>query len=280
MDKFYFGAHIGSESLIDSAEQVRVAGGNLVQIFLTKPDKKKADDNENEFIKFKDYLQRHDMKLIVHSSYVHNIAKDWDPYSWWIKNLELEIRYAHQLGAYAIVLHLGKQLELSLQTAYNNSFSSLIYLHNRTKTDCGNLKILLETSTGQGTEMCYKLEDLAYFYKKFSRDKEFKNRIQLCIDTCHIFSAGYCLRSENEVKMFLETFEELIGLRYVALIHLNDCKVPCGGQRDRHEEIGKGYIGIIGLKTFFEYFRKLKVPVVLETPYDSFMKEIPVLLGS
>lgn len=272
-DKFYLGSHIGSESYIESAEQVRLAGGNLVQIFLTKS----GDQSQNNF---KKYLKDHDMLLIVHSSYTHNLAQDWDPYSWWIKNLELEVRYAHELGAYAIVIHLGKRLDKTVQEAYNNMFSSLIYIHNKTKNDCGKLKLLLETSTGQGTEMCYKLEDLAYFYKKFSREKEFKQRIQLCVDTCHIFSAGYCLKSENEVKMFIETFEELIGIRHIALIHLNDCKVECGCQKDRHEEIGKGYIGIIGLKAFFEYFRKLKVPIVLETPGDSFKKEINMLLGS
>ena len=157
-------------------------------------------------------------------------------------------------------------------------YTSLIYIHNKTKK-YKDVLILLETSTGQGTELCWRMEDLAYFYKKFSKNenKELKDRIKLCVDTCHIFSAGYNIRTKGDVKRYLEAFEELIGIRYIKLIHLNDCKVSIGAQKDRHDNIDKGYIGFTGLKIFFDYFRNLGIPIVLETPDYGYRKEIKLL---
>ena len=158
-------------------------------------------------------------------------------------------------------------------------YSSLIHIHNSTKK-YSNIKIFLETSTGQRTELCYKMEDLSYFYKKFSKNhnKEVKKRFKLCIDTCHIFSAGYCIKTKKNIKLFLEAFEEMIGLRYVGLIHLNDSKVECGKQVDRHQNIGEGFIGYNGLKYLFDYFRNLNIPIVLETPREGYIYEIKSLL--
>lgn len=275
----YFGAHFDSDNLIESAQNIKEAGGNLIQIFLTLPGtvntKEKSDKELNEF---KTYLKNNNMKVIVHSAYIHNIARNWDEYSWWLLNLKLEIKMAYEMGAIGLVLHIGKQLDLSMEEAYNNMYTFLIHLHNQT-LDYKDIVIMLETSTGQGSEMCYQLEDLAYFYKKFSKNinKDLKNRIKLCIDSCHIFAAGYDLRTKSAVKSYLEAFEELIGLRHIKLIHLNDCKVNLGGLRDRHNNIGKGYIGLKGLEYFYKYFKGLNVPIVLETPDFGYRTEIKLL---
>jgi len=280
MSKHYFGAHFESYELVDSAEKIKNAGGNLIQIFLTLPGNQKTQERtDKELLDFKNYLVKNNMKVVVHSSYTHNMARDWDTYSWWIKNLELEIKYSHKINAIGLVLHFGKKLELSLEEAYNNMYTSLLYIHNKT-LEYKDVQILLETSTGQGTETCFRLEDLAYFYKKFSKNvnKDIKDRFKLCIDTCHIFSAGYDIRTKKDVKRYLETFDEMVGLRYVKLIHLNDCKVSIGAQKDRHENIGNGYIGFEGLKYFYLYFKKkLNIPIVLETPNFGYRQEIKLL---
>ncbi len=280
---FYFGAHISSSgNLVEAAKSVKDAGGNFIQLMLTgKGSKLVSKKSEPELHKLKKFLDKNSMKIVIHSSYAHNLAREWDRHSWWLKNIELEIKYAHMLGAIGLVIHFGKQLDLSIEESYNNMYTSLVYINSKT-SEYKDVKIFLETPTGQGTEVCYKLEDLAYFYKKFSKseNKELKNRIKLCIDTCHIFSAGYDIRSRDTVKLYLEAFEELIGLRYVFLIHLNDCKVDIGDQKDRHAEIGKGYIGYNGLKHFFKYFQKLKVPIILETPNLGYLREISMMLKS
>lgn len=276
---YYFGAHLDNINLIDSAKKIKEAGGNIVQIFLTLPGTTTTQERTTKsLIEFKNYLINNNMKVVVHSSYTHNVAKDWDEYSWWLKNIETEIRYCNTISAIGLVLHFGKQLDLSIEEAYNNMYTSLIYIHNKTK-DCSNVKIILETSTGQGTETCFRIEDLSHFFRKFSKNEnpEIKNRFRLCLDTCHIFAAGYDIQTKKSIKSYLEAFEELIGLRYLGLIHLNDCKVNLGEQKDRHDNIGKGYIGLSGLQILFKYFVKLQIPIILETPNDGYRTEIRML---
>lgn len=278
----FFGAHCDSDNFIHSAEIVKQAGGNLVQIFVTKPTQQITEEMEiSELLNFKKYLEKNKMKVVVHSSYINNMARDWDEYSWWLKNLEVEVKYAHIMGAIGVVLHFGKKLELSTEEAYNNMYTSLLYVHNKT-LQYQDIKIFLETSTGQGSETCYKLEDLAYFYKKFSKNinKSIKDRFKICLDTCHIFSAGYNLKTIKDIKNYLENFEELIGLRYVKLVHLNDCKVDVGEQKDRHANLGKGFIGLESLITIYKYFKNLNVPIVLETPNLGYIAEIQLLKNS
>lgn len=277
----YFGAHYDSHNLVNSAERIKDSGGNLIQIFLTLPGNTKTEKKSNlELNEFKKYLEENDMRVVVHSSYMHNVAQGWDEYSWWLKNLEMEIKYCHMINAIGLVLHFGKQLDLSIEEAYNNMYTSLLYIHNKT-IQYKNVKIFLETSTGQGSELCYKMEDLAHFFRKFSKNpnKDICNRFRLCVDTCHIFAAGYNIKTKKDIKLYLEAFEELIGLRYIGIIHLNDCKVDLGGQKDRHNNIGKGYIGLDGLKVFYKYFRDLRVPIVLETPNNGYKTEIKLLKG-
>lgn len=281
---YYLGAHMGSYNLVQSIDQIVYAGGNIIQIFMIIPEEYNEPSRPTRTIKdidkFKKYLKKNNVKVVVHSSYTHNFCRDWDKYSWWIKNFELELKYAYYLGAIGIVLHFGKKLELSLEQAFNNMYSSLIYVHNNTLKY--NIPILLETPTGQGTEICYRLEELSKFYKKFSNNinKKIKDRFKICIDTCHIFSAGYDIRTTDKVNEYLQKFDNLVGLRNVKLIHLNDCKLPLGSRKDRHQNIGKGYIGTKGLVAFFKYFRKLGVPVILETPGDGYIKEIQMLKNS
>ncbi len=276
------GAHVDiGEGLVEAAVKVHSAGGNIIQIMFTKNMTMIRRSND-ELIELRDYLKEYNMEAVVHSSYYHNLCRNWDEHSWWLINFELEIKYAHLINAKYIVVHFGKQKgrdhDVSLAEAYNNMYSALLYIHRKT-TKYNNVQILLETPTGQGSEICYKIEDLAYFYKKISKsqNKEFKNRIKLCIDTCHIFSAGYDLRTKTKCKMYLEAFEELIGLHYVKLVHFNDSKVDVGCKKDRHESIGKGKIGMIGLKYLFKQFNLLNIPMILETPGDSYLHEIKLL---
>lgn len=284
---FYFGSHISindqhnlnnSNPYISAAKNIQKYGGNFLQLFVTFKEKTSLISS-TMLKKFNEYLLENNMKVVVHSSYTHNIAQNWDEYSTWIINLEMEIKYASQMGAIGVVLHFGKKLSLTNEQAYNNMFTSLLYIHNKTK-EYTDVKIFLETPAGQGTEMCSKIHDLAYFYKKFTKtsDQSLKNRIKLCVDSCHVFNAGYNLKDKTNIKLFLETFEELIGINNIGVIHLNDSKSDIGEQIDRHAELGKGFIGINGLNYFFNYFKKLNIPIILETPDDCYKKEIKNML--
>jgi deoxyribonuclease-4 len=291
----YFGAHIkfNDDDLVAAAKSIKKAGGNLMQVMLTNPaggTKAQKPEQINELVK---YLKENDIKIVVHSSYIHNFARKWDQYSWWVKNLQLEIEYAHQLGAKAIVLHFGnrtytvtkksgkEKVNITLQQAYNNMYTSLAYVHMQTE-QFKDVKICLETPAGAGSIICSTFEELGHFYSKFSKseNKELKKRIKLCLDTCHIFAAGYDIRTKENVETFLLKFEKLVGIQYIYIIHLNDSNVELDDKVDRHANIGKGYIGETGLVHIFKYFRKLGVPIILETPNKGYETEIRQLLSN
>jgi len=210
------------------------------------------------------------MLFSVHINYTVNIAQDSSKYNWWINNLVEEIKLAHYIGAFCVVIHLGKSLDLNIDVALNNMYINLLKVHH--KLNKINIKILIETSTGQGTEMCYKIEDLAKFYNKFKLNNDLSKRFGICLDTCHIFNAGYDITSKKGVEEYLKLFDKLIGVENIKLIHLNDSKNKLGAHIDRHENINKGFIGLEGLNQVIIFFTKLQVPFVLETP-DKFIDD-------
>lgn len=270
--------HSDPEHFIKEATLVKKAGGSVVQIMLHIPSNKKDYlTYKTQLVKFGQFIKNNNMILTIHSQYVHNLAHDWQPYSWWLISFEEEIKLAYAAGAVGIVLHFGKHLQYDMTTATNNMYTSLIYIYNKTKK-YSSVKILLETSTGQGTEMFYNLDDLQKFYNKFKINKDINNRIRLCFDTCHVHQAGYDIESVTKAKKFLKYFDDLIGWEYVYLIHLNDSKNKVGKKLDRHESIGKGYIGKKPLVYLAKQFLKMGKLIVLETPGDSFKNELKLFI--
>jgi deoxyribonuclease-4 len=275
----YLGAHISSNPayLLESAKYILKVGGNLVQIFV---DPLLVSKKSSEYKEFKGFIIKNGIKLIIHASYTINLAREWDEYSTGIQQFIAEINASYELGADAIVVHMGKKLELEKGEAYNNMYMSLLHVHDQTKNS--PIKILLETSTGQGSEICYKIEEFAYFFKKLSKNKNkaISSRFGICVDTCHIFAAGYDLSTKSAVYMYIEAFEELIGLRHINLIHLNDSKRELGSNVDRHENIGQGFIGKGGLLEFAKYFKGIGVPIVLETPGENIILDLKVIINA
>jgi deoxyribonuclease-4 len=258
-----YGIHIDStyDTLLEEAERARKMGCTLIQLFVDPNIRKHTN-----YKLLKDYLKKNKMKCVIHASYTINLSRHWDEYSVHINQFINEIEIAALTGAIGIVIHMGKQLKLTFEEAFNNMLTSLLYIHNRTKNY--NIRIFLETPSGQGSEMCFKIEDYSKLLTKFihHKNKEIQDRFRMCLDTCHIFSAGYDLRTKTDITTYLNILEDQIGLKYTGLIHLNDTKNELGANIDRHESLGKGYIGKTGLKIFADFFRKLDVPLILETP--------------
>ena len=258
-----YGIHIDSDinsicSQIDKYKDLK-----CVQLFV---DINKKDNIE--YNKIIDITKKYKITVIVHASYTINLAQNWSSHTWSITQFIEEIKLAEQINAYAIVVHLGKKLDLSIDSALNNMFSSLIYVHNETK-NC-KVKILIETSTGQGSEICFKLEDLFSFFNKFKHNKILNDRFGICMDTCHIFNAGYDISSEEKAIKFIKFVEESLEFKNIKLLHLNDSKNKVGAKLDRHENINHGFIGLQGLKQIIKICYKLNIPIILETP-DKFI---------
>ena len=128
---------------------------------------------------------------------------------------------------------------------------------------------MLEATAGQGTTLGYRFEQL----QEIINMVEDKNRMTVCIDTAHIFAAGYNIRDPKEYKKVIKGFNEIVGLERLKCFHLNDSKKELGSRVDRHEHIGKGFIGKEGFANIMNDKKLEKIPKILETPKGKEMKE-------
>lgn len=270
------GCHIDSSinKILESAQHAYNSGANIVQFFVNT-----TVQNKSVYDELKKFLATNKIKSVVHISYTINCSRNWDEYSPWIGQFIDEIILADHMGCFACVVHLGKQMDLSIEESINNMYTSLLHVYQNTKNT--KIKILLETSTGQGSEIAYKLDDLAYIYRKFSKHKnsDIVKKFGICFDTCHVFSAGYDIRNKESREIFFDNFNELIGLDHIKLVHLNDSKVSMGAKVDRHENIGKGYIGKEAIAVLIKVFEASGVPMVLETPYEHIIDDLKYVLS-
>lgn len=270
----YLGADIGYYDNLELASNIiKECGGNIIQIF-TYPNKKYLS-------MYSDFRKNNSkIKVVIHASYTYNFCRPWDQYSWWINSFLYETKVAEILGVKYIVLHFGKQIGQTLEQSYNNMYTSLLFIHHKISNP--EIQILLETPAGQGTEICYELETLAHFYNKIksSPNKSFKDRIKICVDTCHIYAAKYDLSSKDKINKYFSEFDKHIGIKNIKLVHLNDSKYKFGYRKDRHSGFKDGYIGIKNVLYIYAFIKKLGIPIILETPGESYKDEIPKLLFS
>jgi deoxyribonuclease-4 len=283
-DKPYYGAHMSIKKGSPSAiKEINELGGNLIQVFVSNPMSTKFTINQTTWNEkncnlIKSTLELTDSKIVIHLPYVINLAKPLLIPSkmndcWWINMICNQLLISDLIGSIGCVVHVGKHLELTVSDATDNMFEGLKYVIDFIKKNKLKSYIILETAAGQGSELLTtknsSLEEFANFYNRFC--SEYKPYIKICVDTCHIFAAGYDIRQKSQVKTFFDEFNTLIGIENIALIHLNDSKKECGSCVDRHENLGQGKIGIEGLRHFIRYAIYYHIPTILETPsnYES-----------
>jgi deoxyribonuclease IV len=261
--KIYYGAHASiAKGIVGALKTIKDSGGNIAQIFISNPQGKGTKiRTKDEINQIKTFQKDNNMKLVIHAPYVLNFAKPFESTNWWVKQLITELKIGAEMGSIGSVVHFGKHLKLTRKQGLINMKKSFEYIVDNTPN---NATIILETAAGQGTELGYDLEEFAALYNSFS-DK-YKKKIKICIDTCHVFVAGYDLSSKKMVKSFFIKFNKLIGMKHVVLMHLNDSKPELGKRVDRHENIGKGNIGLLGLTEVIKYAKKKGIPLILETP--------------
>lgn len=216
-------------------------------------------------------ISKRNIRIVVHYSYSINIAHPWSASDWWIQQLILEIKKAAHIGAFGIVIHTGKSMRHSTSTGINNMFSSLIYVHRET-ADL-DIKILIETPAGQGTELLTDIQDFAKFIKKFSMAEDINNRFGICIDTCHVYAAGNDISTLKGIEHLFKTISDEVGLQKIKLIHLNNSKGELGSRVDRHARIVEGVIPIESMKIIIKFVNRLGIPMVLETPSKYILKD-------
>lgn len=221
--------------------------------------------NNNKINKLTKFIKKNNLYLYVHSNYSINLAQNWNNNSFHINTILNELYNCNTIGVQGYILHIGNKMSLSTKTAIDNIVSSINYIHN--KTFNYNVQLILETSSGQGTELCSDLHDFCDLYKQIG----LYERVKICLDTCHMFAAGYDISSFSKINNLLNLTNKLFQDNIV-LIHLNDSKNKLGSKIDRHTN--NGFIGKKNLKYFYNYFKLKNVPCILETEFSNFYHKL------
>jgi len=265
----------------ESYNTIKKLGGNCIQIFISNPRGKIKKNTFNNILEnaneISEFVTENNYKLFVHSSYILNLGKKIlsPEHAYWIKSYYTQLQAANRIGAHGYVIHVGKHLDNNKEDSIKYMFISLSWLIQKIIKEKMNIVILLETPAGQGTELLTTLIDFANFYNLFTNKQ--KKYIKVCIDTCHIYSSGIDISSEKKIKSFFTSVKSLIGYDNIGLIHLNDSKTMYNSHLDRHEKLGKGSIGIENIKNFILYAKKYNIPIILETPDNGYLTEIPFI---
>ena len=257
--------HVSIAGTIDQAVDRAVESHcDTFQIFTRNPRGWKVSNLEPEEIEnFKSKSRQHKIGPVVsHMPYLPNLSSPKDDfYEKSVEALVGEVERCALLNIQYIVVHLGSHLGLGREAGLKRLVGAL---NSATVKVKGDLKILLENTAGQANSMGSKFEELREIIDRSRHPK----RLGVCLDSCHLYAAGYDLHTSKSVKATLERFQEIVGNEELKVIHLNDSKNGLGSGLDRHEHIGMGYIGQEGFRALLHHPSIRELPLVLETPID------------
>jgi len=254
---------------------------NAGQIFTRPPHQFKIHPYDfDKWEKLKNQIIKNKMKIVIHGSYLINFCKSHlEDYVY--KVLIEDLKISEHINSLGVIIHMGHNTEkVDDEIAFNN------YIKHLTKvlemTSHLSAKIILETGAGQGKEIATRLNELGKIRK--SLPDNLAKRVSFCLDTCHMFSAGYDLRNKLIVSSLENYIEMTLGWDNISVIHLNDSKCGFNCKKDRHEDIGFGFITNkmkhnIGFIKFIKICVKYKVPLVLETieEFTNYSNQISML---
>ena len=258
------GSHVGftkDKQLLGSLEEALSYGANTFMFYTGAPQNTaRYPINDGLTLEALELMKKNNIdysKVIVHAPYIINLANDSDPdkFKFSVNFLIQEVERCDLLGIKYMVLHPGSHVGLGEKTGLHNIIRGLNQI-----LDKGKCNILLETMAGKGTELGRTIDEI----KEIIDGVENKDRIGVCLDTCHLNDAGYDI---SEFDKYLDEFDKKIGLSYIHCIHINDSKNVLGAHKDRHENIGYGTIGFDNLINVIYNSRLGDIPRILETPY-------------
>jgi deoxyribonuclease-4 len=250
-------------------ERIEKVGGESLQIFTRNqrqwyPAELKAE--EIDLFK-KAHEKSGGMPVASHASYLVNLASGKDEMlEKSIHNFVLELIRCDRLGVPYVVLHPGSHGGDGIEAGLERFTRGLDKAIERSGVA---VQVLVETTAGQGTGLGSSFEELAYILD----NSKFPELLGVCVDTCHIFSAGYELRTQDGYKKTIDALDNSVGLDKIRFFHLNDSKKERGGKVDRHEHIGKGAISLDGFRNLLNDKRFAGLPMTLETPKSDSLDE-------
>lgn len=260
----YIGSHVGfnkGTQLLGSLDEALSYDANTFMFYTGAPQNTMRYEIDDELTK-KAYKKMSEAgvlldTIVVHAPYIINLANpEDDKHNFAISFLKQEVSRCEKLGIKKMVLHPGSHVGIGIDKGIELIIDGLNKVLEKDKSVC----ILLETMAGKGSEVGSNFSEI----KRIIDGINNKELIGVCLDTCHLHDAGYDLSNFDSV---LDEFDKIVGLKYVKCVHINDSKNTCGAHKDRHENIGKGYIGLNNLISVVYNSRLDNIPKILETPY-------------
>ncbi|QOS99486.1 deoxyribonuclease IV [Brevibacterium sp. JNUCC-42] len=256
------GCHISvAKGLEKAAMQAVHLGAQSFQVFTKNPrglKPKKIDHKDAD--KGVEIMTKHDITLVCHTPYITNLSTPKeDLQEVTIRSIVEDLHIAEAYGAIGAVVHCGKHVGEGEEYGTKRMVETLDLILEQYN---GPVKLLLENTAGQGTELGLTIHAL----EEIRKASKYPEKIGYCFDTCHAFAAGQW--DEESFDKIVEDMEQTGYLNSLVCIHFNDSKVPFGSRKDRHEKIGKGEIGSDALAKFLRSEKLQHLPVVLETPVD------------
>ncbi len=261
----YAGAHVSVSGGVSNApSRASLIGANAFACFVKNERRWFAEPfSKDEVDEFQKQLQINAIlpqQVIAHSSYLVNLANpDTEKRKLSVNSLISEVKLCEQLGIPFLVLHPGSHLRLISEEEGLQLVAAAL---NEVFSKSNFTAILLENTAGQGSNLGYKLEQLATIINSIKD----RSRIGICLDTCHFFASGYDFSTKIKYQNCIGELEHLIGLKYLHAIHFNDSRTALSSKIDRHASLGEGSIGKDALAYFLLDQRLNAVPFILETP--------------
>lgn len=258
------GSHVsmsGKKMLEGSAIEAHEYGETTFMIYTGAPQNTRRKSIEDlNITKGHEVMEKYGLSnIVVHAPYIINIANTTKPetFNLGVDFLQQEIERTQAIGAKDIVLHPGAHVGAGVDAGINKIIEGL----NEVLTNDNNVRIALETMAGKGTEIGRSFEELARIIDGVHNNE----RLSVCFDTCHTHDAGYNVKEDFDGV--LNEFDKIIGVDRIKVVHVNDSKNDRGAQKDRHENIGFGYIGFDALNYTVHHDSFKDIPKILETPY-------------
>jgi len=275
----YIGAHVSSAGGVEnSVLNAYKIGANGFALFTKNQRQWKAKPLEEKNIKkFKEYLEKYDFSvdgILPHDSYLINLGHpEAEKREKSLNAFIDEAKRVEALGLKYLNFHPGSHLRKISEEECLDLISENV---NKAIKETESCIFVIETTAGQGSNLGYKFEHLAYIIDKI----EDKERIGVCIDTAHIFAAGYDIRTKEAYEETMKKFDEIVGFKYLKGMHINDSKAKFNSKVDRHHSLGKGEIGIEAFKFIMQDKRIDNIPLILETIEPELWEEEIKLLRS
>ncbi|WP_025725286.1 deoxyribonuclease IV [Acholeplasma granularum] len=261
------GSHVslkGNDMFLGSVKEALSYKANTMMVYTGAPQNTIRKPIDTMLIKEAHALMKESNidinHVVVHAPYIINLANP-DPVkrAFAVEFLTKEVIRTSQMGINQMVLHPGSAVGLDRVEAVNWIAEGLNEIIENTKEL--KVKIALETMAGKGNEVGRTFEEIRDIISKVID----KSRVSVCFDTCHVHDSGYDII--NDFENTLKKFDEIIGINYISVVHVNDSKNEQGARKDRHENIGFGYIGYDALMHIIYHEAFKNIPKILETPY-------------